>query len=384
MWAHLLALTVALNPVTLYQMASFFVDGQLASLCTLLIVLSLDYFKNESRPRTLILIAVCVILLVNVKFTGVVYASCLGGGLTALAWLKGRRAESRRYAVAGMVSVLLAIVVMGYQPYVTNFLQQGNPFYPAVGRDDAANLATEGQFEIWAPPEFLAMGRIEKLTRSVFAESSGAKSMPQWKVPFTIAKQELYIFFNTEPRYGGFGPLFGPLFLVVVIVYFLARSGIERKVWNMGAALAVLVILSMLPNPEAWWARLAPQLWLVPLILISVLALGAPGWPRRTAAALMLLLLANSLLVAALNLGRAAEKNLAFREQIVSLQEITSSGPLEISTDPRFRMVTEQRLRARAIPYQLVVEPSCADPYRFSYPNRPARAQASACPSPQR
>jgi hypothetical protein len=382
-WVQMLALAVALNPVTLYQMASFFVDGQLASLCTLLIVLSLDYFINESRPRTLFLITVCAILLVNVKFTGVVYAICLGGGFAALAWLQGRRAESRRYAVAGLVSVLLAIVVMGYQPYITNYLQQGNPFYPAVGRDEAANTATEGQFEIWAPSEFLAMNRLEKLTRSLLAQSSHAKSMPQWKLPFTLSKQELYIFFNTEPRYGGFGPLFGSILLSVIVLYVLVRRAVKPEVWGVGAGLAVLVIFSVLPNPEAWWARLAPQLWLVPIVLLTVLALGASKWPRWFAAALVLLLLGNSILVAMLNWGRAVEKNLLFREQMAKLQTISSSDPLEITTDPRFRIVTEHRLLTYSIPYQLVEKSSCAGPLRFSYPDHPARAQAAACPSLQ-
>jgi hypothetical protein len=329
LWAHALALTVAANPVSLYQMASFFVDGQLAALCTLLIVLSLDYFR-QPRPQPLILLAACVVLLVNVKFTGVVYAIFLGGGLAALAWLKGWRKECGRYAATGFASVLLALVLIGYQPYVTNLWSQGNPFYPAVGRDEAVDQATRGQFNLWAPPEFLAMGRIQKLTRSVFAESSGAESMPRWKIPFSIHKGELYIFFNTEPRYGGFGPWFGSLLLPVLVVYVLARSATNRKVWNAGVGLAIVVTLSVLPNPEAWWARLAPQLWLTPLILLSALALGASGWPKRFAAALVFLFLGNSALVAALNWGRAAEKNLVFREQLTNLRDMAATGPLEI------------------------------------------------------
>ena len=82
-WAHALALTAAVNPVILYQMHSFFVDGQLAALCTLLVVVSLDYFR-EPRSRTLVLLGACVVLLTNTKFTGLAYAIALGGGLFAL------------------------------------------------------------------------------------------------------------------------------------------------------------------------------------------------------------------------------------------------------------------------------------------------------------
>ena len=378
-WAHTLALTTAANPVTLYQMTSFFVDGQLASLCTLSVVLSLDYFR-QPRLKTLVLLGACVVLLINVKFTGLVYAVFLGGGFTVLAWLKDWWEEGRRYAAAGTASILLGSLVVGYQPYVTNVMFKGNPFYPAVGRDEAATAATDGQFEMWAPSEFLDMSRSEKLLRSILARSSGAKSMPEWKIPFTVNKNELYIFFNTEPRFGGFGPFFGSILVVVLFVYIISRKATKPDRWKAGAGIAVLVVLSVLPNPEAWWARLAPQLWLVPLILISALALGASNWPRKIAGGLLILLLANSTLVAALNWGRATEKNLAFRVQLAQLRLISSSGPLQLSTDPRFRMVTEHRLLTNSILYRLVDEVSCPQPFRFSYPNPPARAQAAACP----
>jgi hypothetical protein len=140
-------------------------------------------------------------------------------------------------------------------------------------------------------------------------------------------------------------------------------------------------MLSVMPNPEAWWARLAPQLWLVPVILIAALAAGASTWPRKVAAAMTVLLLANSTLVAALNWGRATEKNLAFREQMAELRAMSSSAPLQLSADPRFRMVTEHRLSAGAVSYQLMEQVSCKEPLRFSYPNQPASAQAVACPS---
>jgi hypothetical protein len=169
----------------------------------------------------------------------------------------------------------------------------------------------------------------------------------------------------------------------VLVLYVLAIRATNSKWWKAGAVLSILVILSILPNPEAWWARLAPQLWLVPIILITALALGASNWPRKVSAALLLMLLANSMLVAGLNWGRATEKNLAYREQLSELQKISSPGPLELFTDPRFRMVTQHRLSTNSIPYRLQDKLSCAQPFRFSYPNQPARAQAAACPFPR-
>jgi hypothetical protein len=378
-WTHGLALAAAANPVTLYQLPSFFVDGQVAALCTLLVVLSLDYLRAP-RPPALVLLGACVVLLANVKFTGVVYAIALGGGFAALYWVKGAWRELRRYAAGGLFAGVLAIVVVGYQPYVTNFRLHGNPFYPVLDRDPAAETATAGQFDIWAPPAFMAMGRLEKLTRSLLAESAGAEAMPQWKVPFTVAKRELYIFFNTEPRYGGFGPLFGSVLLATIAVFLSAGRAANRRVWAGGAAIALLVFVSALVNPEAWWARLSPQLWLVPVILLTPVALGAPVWPRRAGVVLVLVLLGNSALVAALNWGRSVEKNRAFRDQLAGLQSHAAAGPLQVTTHPSFRMITEYRLRSMAIRYQRAPRPSCAAPILFSYP---ASAQAAACPARQ-
>lgn len=378
LWSHVLAMAAAFNPVSIYQMLSAFVDGQIASLCTLLVIFSLDYFRKP-RPRILFLLFAAVVLLANTKFTGLVYASVLGAGFTVLAFSYGLRPESGRYAMAGLASLMVAVLLVGYQPYVTNLVTKGNPFYPAVARDEAAEQATEGQFDLWAPEGFLAMNRFEKMARSLLAESSAATSMPRLKVPFSVAKQELYIFFNTEPRYGGFGPFFGSVLVMVLVIYALARGSSVRKIWNAGAILALMVFVSVLPNPEAWWARLAPQFWLVPVILLAAIAAGTSGWQRRPAVALVLLLLVNSMIVAALNWGRAVEKNLAFRGQLETLQHIASTRSVEIATDPRFRIVTEHRLRENGIQYVYVEKPSCDEPYRFSFPNNPKRAQAMYC-----
>jgi hypothetical protein len=373
-WSHGLALAVALNPVILYQLPSFFVDGQLAALCTLLLVLSLDYLR-EPRRATLALLVACTVLLANTKFTGVVYAAALGAGLTALAALR-RVPHARTYALAGLLALAGAIVVAGYQPYVTNLERHANPFYPAVGRDEAATAATRRQFEIWAPAEFMAMGRIEKLGRSLLAASAGAESMPRIKVPFTISKQELYIFFNTEPRYGGFGPLFGSALVASLLVFALARRNALRPAWTAAAALSLVVSGSALLNPEAWWARLSPQIWLVPPMLVAATAFGASTWLQRFGAALLTVLVANSVLVAGLNWGRAVEKNLTFRSDLARLRAMAARGPLELALHPSFRVVAERRLKAAGIEYHLVATPSCKTPLRFS---SPASAQGAAC-----
>ena len=370
-WRHGLAAAFAVNPVGLYQAPSFFVDGHVASLCALCVLVSVEYLLRPRR-QTLLLLAACVVLLVNVKFTGAVYAVALLAAMFFLAWLSGQRRGLLGYASTGAAAVLTGVLVLGYQPYVTNVEQRGHPFYPALGHDDGRNVQWNT-----APPQFLAMNRAEKLLRSTFAYSSGGE-MPRWKPPFTVSKDELYVFFNTEPRYGGFGPLFGSALLLALPVFVLARTKTRQAPWRVGAYLALAVGAAALLNPEAWWARLSPQIWLVPVVLATALVVGAVGWPRRAAAFLIAVLLANAILVAGLNWSRAAGKSLDFRTQIGQLRAASAAGPLEVTIHPTFRMITEHRLRRQSIIYTLVPVPKCAQPIYFSFP---VSTRAAACPA---
>jgi hypothetical protein len=374
-WRWGLALAAAANPVLLYQVPVFFVDGQVAALCTLLVLLSLDYI-HQQRPHLLALIGACVVLLANVKFTGVVFAVALGFGCVSMCFLWGCRRAAWHFASAGLLSVALAIGV-GYQPYITNVRDHGNPFYPVIGRDSAAEAATSGQFDIWAPPQFMSMGRMEKLARSLLSESGGAESMPSLKPPFTVKRRELYIFFNAEPRYGGFGPLFASVVIASLLLLLASSTAIDRGLLARGAFVATIVFGSALLNPEAWWARLSPQLWLVPVVLLATIALGARRWARGVGAVLLLVLLSNAALVAALNWGRSFEKNRQFRTQLALLTAASQSGPLEVAMHPSFRLVTEHRLREHGVDFRRVPKVSCPTPLLFSFP---AAAQSAACP----
>lgn len=382
LWCHGLAAVAAAHPVVLYQVHSYFVDGQVASLLTLLVLLSLEYLRWPSR-RVLLQIGACTLLLANMKFTSLVFALALGSGFIVLYWLAGARRSIGPYAVAGLVSTLVAVGVIGYQPYVTNLWFHGNPFYPVLGSDEAARAEMAGQFEIWAPAAFLEKDRVDKLARSLLARSSGAETMPELKVPFTISKQELYIFFNTEPRYGGFGPWFGSALILTLLLFAAAALTIERRMVLGAAAVVALLVLTALLNREAWWARLSPQVWLVPVMLLAALATSRSSWIRRVAAALVLVLLANAALVAALNWGRAFEKNLAFRAQVAELKRMSQTAPVQVTAPSSFRMLTEYRLRRFSVPFERVTTVTCSKPLRFSYPAGNQALACSASPSTQ-
>ncbi len=132
--ALLIAATAALNPVVIYQSLSFYVDGQLSSLLTALVGLVLLMLAGVRRNQ-LLLLAALIVLMINTKQTGVVYAGILTMALLALVYFN-QREWFRRTMFAAVIGGLLGLGVFGYTTYVNNTINQGNPVYPIMVRAD--------------------------------------------------------------------------------------------------------------------------------------------------------------------------------------------------------------------------------------------------------
>jgi hypothetical protein len=261
------SLVLALNPVSVYQLLSFYIDGQLASL--LLCFLSLGYLLiQDGEWRLLPEFATVVGLAVNVKFTGVVYV-IFGMGLFA-GWLyfDGRRRLTRDFVGAMAGTVLLGVVLLGYNPYVTNTVFFGHPFYPLYGagaRD--MDIMTKN-----SPPSFLREGMLEKLCVATFSMSSNQfdTQRPVLKLPFSFSLKELRPFvYGADIRLGGFGPWYSGMLLLAAFIWLaMVNYGLKERMW--GLLWVAGILLSVLINPEAWWARYVPQFWLVPVVTAAL------------------------------------------------------------------------------------------------------------------
>ncbi len=288
--ALLIAATAALNPVVIYQSLSFYVDGQLSSLLTALVGLVLLMLAGVRRNQ-LLLLAALIVLMINIKQTGVVYAGILTMALLALVYFN-QREWFRRTMFAAVIGGLLGLGVFGYTPYVTNTINHGNPVYPILGRADV-------DFESGhRPPDFNEMNGVNRLVRSTFSEPTVPKDAPSvLRIPFTMT-QDNYIsrFWGADIRLGGWGVLFSGA-LTLSLLGFLLLFFVPRKPRTVGLALLGAVAVSVLVNPEAWWARFAPQWYLVALIPGALLLFGTKLPVRAFGLAIVLVLLVNSSLV---------------------------------------------------------------------------------------
>jgi hypothetical protein len=310
-----IAALVALNPVALYQLSSYYNDGQLASLLSITLVLAFQYILFGEK-KALYFLMLTLPVLSNIKFTGLIYGAVIVGLAWLLVFILDRDVQ-RRFILAMSATFLITFFIIGFQPYVTNLASKGNPFYPALRIGEPGKNLLETVNNRQAPASFMRKDRFQKLFYSLFSRSdSNLTHMPKLKIPFLIYHNELAAFNVTDARYGGFGPLFGSILLLVIpgaVVLTLKAKGLIK--WSSFIPVGIILILTFI-NPEAWWARLSPQLWLLPLTLIvSFYYLHDKFW-KYTAGFLMTLLLLNCLLVMTEHTTYTLDMNRQFKQQM--------------------------------------------------------------------
>ena len=320
-WPVAMAALAAANPVALCQIFTFYVDGQMASLLVCLAALCfLSAVAGNAWVDLLWFEA--AILIIQVKFTGLVYVAVLFAGyLALLVWQKRpwRKPFSRVVLALG-----LGTFVFGANPYVFNTLENGHPFYPFYGR---------GEFPIFSlrtdtPPEFLEANRVANLAASIFSRSHVWPPESTLKFPWQVDRGEWRAFQEPDVRTGGFGPLYPAALILSLALLAIRWKRGDAAPWLATAAI-LLVIASVLPVHACWWARYAPQVWLVPLVALAPLG-GAgtkPIWHRLSWLVLLILLA---------NVGRIALVNCranldATRDTSADLADLRAHSPFKVA-----------------------------------------------------
>jgi hypothetical protein len=314
----LISLLVAFNPVSIYQSLSFYLDGQLMSLVVILVVtLGLVYRGTGSNRFHYFLLFMTISILVNVKLTAGIYASILIFGYLTILWFTKKIEILREVSTVSTGAFLLGFIIFGFSPYVTNTFSQGNPFYPALGTDRSDYTAP--QF----PSNFTGRNSAFLLFYSIFAKSDNVRGPDKTavlKLPFTVSKDELKAFTDTNAKQGGFGPLFGGAILLAFFVFAAAlinlyqlRGKLTRgsdpagpkgfeigRKTNIGIGLfcSALVLSTCLINPASSLARFIPQMWLFPIFAFFLAYFSKNQLIRTVGYAIIMTLLLNNALIA--------------------------------------------------------------------------------------
>lgn len=267
---------LACNPVALAQLFSFYNDGLIGNFVMILVITTMMLFDKKS---TIGRILICTILgmgmaiLINIKFTGLVYAGYYSLVYFSLLFIryKSNKEMIKLFFITGVAALAIGVGIFGASSYVKNVYQGHHPFYPLMGRG-AVDIMAANQ-----PADFSHRHRIKKFLIANFSESDNIYRAVDrdiiTKTPFTASAAEIAQFEGVDVRIGGYGVWFGGALITAMIVgvymwlrYFKQRS--YRTFLFLLTLPVVLTIMIPLIMEDAWWARYLPQLYAVPVVAI--------------------------------------------------------------------------------------------------------------------
>lgn len=353
--AFALGAVAALNPVVISQVLSYLVDGLTVCYLACYTAALLSFFRRGGNSLVLGAGVAAAICSINSKFTGLIFLCIIATGAGVYGVVKARRrlCPMIQWHLAALG---LGVVVWGYNPYVTNAIHRGQPFYPLLGTQEYPSLAAQGNdvLELYETPRnMMGRPRLIRLAYAVFGRPSFApynnEREAEFMWPFAARPADLDVYRFHDTRIAGLGPWFsGILILSLLLAGWVLATVKSHRLFL--CASHVVIVTSLLVSTHLWWARYGPQLWWLPLLPIAVAFVASRNrYQRRLAWSLLGLLWLNALMVGAVRIHWDIASSHTLRRQLVTLKD--EGVPIEVRTG-YFNVTVGQRFRDWGIEFQ--------------------------------
>jgi hypothetical protein len=341
----------ALNPIIITQIFTYYVDGILAALLTALLACMVIAWSSRMAAVYLAVAAV-LLLLVNIKFTGLFYAGFFTCAYLTACTFYQRAALKQAFTVLA-ISLVVGAGLIGFQPYVTNTISHGHPLYPVMGVQYIDVIG--GQYN----QRFMQEPRLKKLFLSLFSYvENDVRTMPYPTLrPYLLPGPAKLGGLAFDTRIGGFGQWFGPILTVSLALFMalllMSRNEQARQI-RIAAAVLLGIIASVLAIPECWWARFIPQLWLVPVLALAMLLYAGHRFLLKPVALVLLaLLMMNVYQGIDPGIHSLHYTNVLLHQQLTELAAASRQQPLDVS----FLRFPSNRVRLREAGVRFVEVP---------------------------
>lgn len=269
-----LSLITAFNPVSLNQVFTFYQDGQLVSQLVILIALLGDFYLKPTFWKSFLLVSITA-LVINAKMVGVVYFGLFIAAFWAVCYFLKSTQIILRSVIPVLIGLLLGVIVIGYNPFLTNLQNGHHVLYPVLGIG-SVDLKSEN-----VPLNYTDKNSWQILAESIFFASSSDRNLDgkigstaaKFKIPLSVSLTELKAFWNM-PDKGGFGVFFSGILVLLCLLLVYSRdqnpklSTFINILKGYGPIIFVVIFSSGL-NFAPSVARYVPQFWfLVPIFLL--------------------------------------------------------------------------------------------------------------------
>lgn len=278
--ALMLSIIMALNPISLTQLTNYYLDGVLAvTLFTIiLIVMNRELLKDN---KNYLILGLSIIWCCSVKFTGLAFAGVFCGIYFLYNNLRAFQNNKNDFkkiilkdTIFYLIVVLTSVLIVGSSSYTRNFVKNGNPFYPLYGKGHVENMVLKEM-----PISMHKDNRVIIFVKGIFSKTENSSpsyselnNQPDWKIPFTITREELSNMSIPDIRIGGFGYFFGGVFIlsiigtVIWIVDYKKNKKCEEIAKNLVfIGITMVLVLSL---DGSYWARYIPYVFMFPVLTI--------------------------------------------------------------------------------------------------------------------
>ena len=312
----ILSVLAVLNPITLSQINTHYVDG-IMGMCFLIEILLLIDLENKNFKDRELWISICSIIciFVNIKFTGLLCSGVIAA-VYYFYWCWRYRKDLnfiKKLTIKFSVIFFIAIFIIGSTSYVKNTITNKNPLYPLFGKGKIDIVTT------MQPKSFAKKNKIEKVISTIFAKTENVtydSGNVHQKSIFKVTEDEIDALMLPDTRIGAFGPLF-----TIIMITSILLLSIEFFRYTKDKKYIILPIItlaiSMILIGEVWWHRYIPQLYYLP---ISALAICLYNGKQNKNNALKLIALIN-LIVIVININYFITANSKLNEMSIKINE---------------------------------------------------------------
>lgn len=267
----LLSLFAVLNPITVNQLISTYVDGSMALLFLTFLITALFVIKKPSLEN-LFLLGSIIIIAANLKFNSLVYIVIFAFAFICWVVFTKKKTLVRRALYTIILSGSFAVFIVGFFPYVKNTVDFNHPFYPLMGSEKVDIISYN------IPNTLEQKGAFGRFFTSFFSHTDNMMNDhdrgAELKIPFTFNKVDILSAGKVDTRIAGFGPLFSGIFIVSLVLFIAFLVKFKKRHLLKGLFYIIIVLIfSVVIMPDSWWARYIPQLWFIPIIILLAIEL---------------------------------------------------------------------------------------------------------------
>jgi 4-amino-4-deoxy-L-arabinose transferase-like glycosyltransferase len=270
--AYIYAFLIAANPVNLYQMFTFYIDGVFYSALVCMIC-SFILIMLDKKSIYYLILSGSIVIALSVKFTSIPVVGILLVFMLIFLLIKKRFPEFKNTLIICSLTGFICFPITNFNPYITNLMEGKHVFYPLMG-DNSLDIITP-----FVPEYFNDLNRFEKFTISLFSKSGQiGDGKDILKVPFTVHKKELNRLADSDIGVGGFGVFYSGIIILTLIlmVFFFIRDKLSSVQKSVSFFIFILLI-SVFIIPEPFWFRYIPHFYLIPILLLLIVELSGGG-----------------------------------------------------------------------------------------------------------